>query len=188
MINLNEGAALTQTTINNINNAYTAIQETNTVVDNNQVTINGLTDEVDREFHHNSRIFPQYSGETWVMTAGLTNNIFSDWIGVVDSEPVYLADKCTTGYHLHITAIALEDASDKDKIYNLELAYGESIKTIITRARFMSGNTKAGATSPVKIRAEHIPCGEPIFYRLQCETGGATLQCHIRFHLDPIAE
>lgn len=186
MINLNTGIPITQTTINNIDNAYTSIQETDVRVTNVRNELDGLTEEVDREFHHNSQIFPQYSGETWILTAGNANDTFGDWAGVVDSEPVYLANRCADGYNLHITAVALEDASNKDKIYNVELAYGEDTKTIITRARFMTGNVKEGAANVTKVRAEYVPYGESIFYRLQCETANATCQLHIRFHLDAV--
>ena len=178
MIDLNIGVPLTQTIITNVANTYD-------IANDNQTTVNGLTDEVDREFHHETILFPSTPSKTWILTAGAVNNAFSDWAQIVDNALVALSDSCIEGYNLHITGISIEDASAKDKIYTLELAYGAT-KTVITRGRFMSGNTKAGAANNFNVRAEFIPCGESMFYRLQCETGGATLQLHLRFHLDTI--
>ena len=180
MINLNEGIALTQTTINQIDT-------TNTNVVNNQTTVNGLTNEVDREFHHETVLFPEGSNETYIMSAGSTNNVFGDWAEVADNVLNKLSDKCEGEFNLHITGLVLEDASVKDKIYVCEIAYGDN-KTMVSRGRFMAGNAKEGVTQAVKVKAEHIPCSELIYTRLKCETASATLQVHIRYHFDTVSE
>lgn len=180
MIDLKAGAILTQTVINNIT-------ETGTKVTNIQNDVTGLNDEIDREFHHDSWVFPENSNETYIMSAGAVSNVFGAWAEMVNNVSAKLSDKCRSGYHLHISGVVLEDASVKDKIYIYEIAYGDG-KTVVSRGRFMSGNTKAGAVNPVKVRAEHIPFGELIYARLKCETANATLQGHIRYHLDPIGE
>ncbi len=185
MINLgSEIATISQSIINTINNTANTTTNTENVTTNNQTILGVLNEEIDTEFHHNTLIFPEYSGKTWALTAGATNNVFSDWAEIVDSEPVALSDRGSPNYHMHISAVVLEDASVKDKIYNVEIAYSNDY-TRITRCRFMTGNAKEGASNVTKVRAEYIPNGEPIFYRLQCETANATCQLHIRFHLDP---
>jgi len=187
MINLNTGVVLTQTVINNITETDERVTNIQTEINNVQTNITGLDDEIDKEFHHDTQIFPEQSNYTWVPTAGSPNNTYGDWAEIIDSNSITLQSKDVVGYHLHISAVVLEDASVKDKVYTIEIAYGDN-KTPITAARFMTGNTKEGAANSTKVRAEHIPHGEQIFYRLQCETAGATCQLHLRFHIDPEEE
>ncbi len=188
MINLKNG--ITESDITNITNTrstVTAIETTvnnvETNVTNNTTIVDELNTEIDREFHHKTCIFPEQSNATCTLTAGAVANTFSGWAELIDSAPVKLSSRDEAGYHMHISGIMLEDASKKDEVYVIEFAYGIT-KTAITRQRFMAGNVKVGTTQAIKVRAEHIPYGELIYYRMRAETALATCQINIRFHLD----
>jgi len=166
-------ASISGATITNIDSEVTNITE---VVDK-------LMSEIDHENHHNSKVFPIDSNGTVTLTAGASNNVWSDWTELNDNAGTNLIDIFTghPTWNRHITAIVLEDASIKDKVFNVELAYGDD-KTRITQARFMTGNTKEGAANVTRVRAEYIPYTETIYYRMQCETANATIQVHLRAH------
>ena len=68
--------------------------------------------------------------------------------------------------------------SASGKLYELHLAYGSS-KTIITRIRLKGG---AVPKQESRIYGFYIPAGSTVYYKLKCETGGATLNLHLRYH------
>jgi len=117
------------------------------------------------------------------LAAGEVANTFGLWSRVEDNNGVHFSEIFTghLTWDRHISAIVLEDASIKDKIYYLELAYGDA-RTMITRMRLIAGNTKVGATNRATVRAAHIPSGEYLYYRMMCETANATLEIHLRTH------
>lgn len=128
--------------------------------------------------HHVTNIFPEDTNETVTFTAG-DANVFSSWAEIVDNNTVTFTSKVTED--VDISAILIESASVTDKVFLIELSYG-SEKTIITRYRFIAGETSfLPAIQQIRIRASYIPSGETIYYRLKCETGAATCTLHIRY-------
>jgi len=178
MINLNTGVALSQTTVNEITN-------TNTTVTNSETTINEVDEEILQEFHHNTKIFPENSGIALTLTAGPVANAFDGdvWGRLTDEDGNHFDEMFTRHptWDRHLSAIVMEDASARDKVYHLEISYGDS-RTMVTRMRFIAGNTKAGATNRTAVRAVHVPAGERIYYHMMCETANATLEVHLRAH------
>jgi len=136
---------------------------------------------VGEEFHHISDIFPDGSDETLTFTAGGTPNIFDAWAEVVDSGANKLSDSFTAD--TMITAFLIESCSVRDKVYIFELAYGDD-KTIMARYRLIAGETvKLPAIQQIRIRSEHYPNDELVYYRMKCETAGATCELHIRYYI-----
>ena len=154
--------------------AYNAANGTDlAVVDTN-------VDELIVEEQHITAIFPEDTDETVTLAAGTPANTWGAWVEIVDDNSVTLSSKATA-VNMHISTIMVEDSSVKDKIYMVEIAYG-SAHTVVSRQRYMAQNTKVGTVQQAKVRAEHIPAGETIYYRAKCETASATVQVHLRYH------
>ena len=132
-----------------------------------------------REIQHDTHIFPEDTDEFITFTAGVGDNEWSDWVEIVDSSANSFSDKATAT--LHISALMIEDANVKDKVYLIEIAYGDD-KTFVAPYRFISGEAKLPAEQQIRIRADHVPAGEKIYYRMKCESGGKTCDLHIRYH------
>jgi len=150
----------------------------------------GCADPVKVDFlyldsQHESYIFPEDTDETVTFTAGGVANVFGSWaeiavdvIGTTFSSK--LADK-----NAHISGILIEDMSVKDKHYLLEIAYGDDEVNVL-RHRFIAWDAKKlDAVNYMKIRAADIPAGETVYYRMKCETGGATGEISLRWHPHP---
>ena len=152
-------------------------------VDTKVDTIDGIVDILLLEAEHITAVFPEDTDETVTFAAGGTNHIWSAWAEIVDNNAVTLSSKLAS-IEGHISSIMVEDASVKDKAYMVEIAYGAA-KTIVSRQRYMAKDSKVGTTQQVRIRAAQIPAGETIYYRAKCETSGATIQVHLRYHLHP---
>jgi len=133
------------------------------------------------EIDHVSNYFPIDSAETVTFTAGAVDNIFGAWVEVVDNNAVTFSSKLITSCG-HISNISVEDASVKDKIYILEIAYGDS-KIVVVRDRVLSASIQLSTVQHGRRVSKSIPAGKTIYYRLKCETGGATLQISLRYHL-----
>jgi len=131
---------------------------------------------------HESSIFPEDSDEVVTFAAGAPANTFGSWAEIaVDGNGTTFSSKVATE-NAHISGILIEDLSDKDKRYLLEIAYGDD-KTDVLRHRFLSGEVKKlEAVQFMRIRAEVIPAGETVYYRLKCETAGATCEISLRYH------
>lgn len=127
---------------------------------------------------HLNYLFPEDSDETGTFTAGGPND-FGAWAEIVDNNAVTLSSKATSD--MHISSIIAEDASEKDKVYVMEISYGDD-KTIVARARMLSATNKIGHTYQERMRNLIIPAGETIYYRMKCETGQATAVFHFRYH------
>jgi len=115
-------------------------------------------------------------------TAGGVANTFGAWVEIaVDVIGTTFSSKLAeeTG---HISGLLIEELSDKDKRYLLEIAYGDD-KTVILRHRFIAWDVKKlDAVNFMRIRAEAIPAGETVYYRMKCETAGATCEVSLRYH------
>lgn len=132
------------------------------------------------EMFHESHLFPEDSNETITFTAGGVNNTFSAWAEIVDNNAVTLSSKFATEDG-HISSITLIDANTNDKVYIIELSYGAS-KIIITPYEFVSGTVLLPPIQQLRIRSQAIPTGETVYYRMKCETGGATCRVSFRYH------
>lgn len=127
---------------------------------------------------HNTHIFPEATGATITLTAG-AGDTWSAWVEIQDSGLVTLSSKITST--AHISAIAVESTSAQNETWMVEISYGSS-NTICARARFVSQSI--GMLELVqffRIRSEHIPAGETIYYRLMCSAGAATCLVHFRY-------
>ena len=130
--------------------------------------------------HHVAQVFPEDTDQTVTFTAGGVANTWGDWTEILDNEANKFSDEVTDP--THISAFLIEAASEDDVVYLFEVAYGDA-KTTIARYRFISGVTlKLPAIQQIRIRGYHFPPGELIYYRMKCETGGATLELHIRHY------
>lgn len=129
---------------------------------------------------HETFIFPEDSNETITFAAGDVINIFGAWAEIVDNNGIKLSSKFLL--NSHISSINMEKASIKDKIYILEISYGDS-KIVVIRCRFLSGDTiKLNHIFQGRIRALEIPSGEKVYYKMKCETADATIIIHMRYH------
>lgn len=131
------------------------------------------------ESHHLTKIFPEDTDETVTFTAGGVANTFGAWAEIVDNVPNTFSSKITSP--THITAFMIEDASKKDVAYLLEVAYGEA-KTVVSRYRFISGETKLPPIQQMRVRSDDIPVGETVYYRMKCESAGETCTLHLRYY------
>lgn len=141
-----------------------------------------LIAELILEIQHESAIFPEDTDEVVTFTAGGTVNTFGTWAEIaVDGNGTTFSSKLAEVIG-HISAILIEDLDTVDKRYLLEIAYGAD-KTNMLRHRFLSGDAKKlAAVNYMKIRAEEIPAGETVYYRMKCETAGATCEISLRYH------
>ena len=142
-----------------------------------------VLDELQLEQSHDTRIFPESTDRKVEFTAGGSTNAWGTWAVVEDdtpTTPVKLSDRGES--NMHISAIAVEDLSDKDMRYMFEIAFGGD-KTIVARHRFVSGeNKKLAAITFPRIRTRNVPAGEEIYYQMMCETAGATCEVSFRYH------
>jgi len=133
---------------------------------------------------HDSHIFPEDTDETVIFTAGNVNHTWLAWTEIVDNNAVTLSSKvAATG--MHISAILIEDVDTTGNTYMYEIGYGAS-HTVVARARFAASSANKGnPIQEARIRADHIPTGETVYYRMKCETASATAQISVRYHDPP---
>jgi len=132
------------------------------------------------EANHESFYFPEDTNETVTVVASAVDNAFSLWAEVVDNNAVTFSSKFVTKLG-HITSILVEQANVSDKVYLLEIACGVA-RTIIGRLRFYVGTKFIGAVLKTDLRPPQIPIGCTVYYRMKCETGGATAVVSFRYH------
>lgn len=145
--------------------------------------INEIRDNVDElinESSHLSYYFPEDSNEIITFTAGGGVNTFGAWAEIVDNNAVTFSSKVASDIG-HISLVSVEQTSVADKVYILEIAYGAT-KVIITRHRVLVGAGRL-SSAQTRVRALKIPAGETVYYRMKCETAGATAQVALRYHL-----
>jgi len=131
---------------------------------------------------HESDIFPEDTDESLTFTAGTPVNTFGSWVEIaVDGDGETFSSKIATE-NAHISGILIEDMSDKDKHYLLEVAYGDD-KNNVLRHRFIAWDVKKlDAVNFMRIRAAEIPAGETVYYRMKCETALASCEISLRYH------
>ncbi len=131
---------------------------------------------------HESAIFPEDTDEVVTFAAGGDANTFGTWAEVkVDGNGTTFSSKLAE-VEGHISGLLIEDMSVKDKHYLLEIAYGDD-KVNVLRHRFIAWDIKKlDAVNFMKIRADDIPAGETVYYRMKCETALATCEISLRYH------
>lgn len=132
------------------------------------------------EMHHASMIFPEASDETITLTAGDPANTNGAWVEIVDNNAATLSSKFASNDG-HIHSAQVETFSVEDKIYVLEIAWGDA-KTEVLHLRFLK-NADGYPIQQNRVLSDDIPMGETIYYRMMCETAGATCTVSIRYHL-----
>ena len=131
--------------------------------------------------HHHTHPFPEDTDESVTFVAGSPANTFGSWAEIVDNLGVKLSDKLTL--NAQITAILIESCSVTDKVYFMQIAYGDA-KIVIACYRFVAGQTVfLPAIQQMRIRTTHIPPTEKIYYRMKCETASADCNLHLRYYL-----
>jgi len=145
----------------------------------------GDTVHIDETFdavHHVSAIYPADTNLTVTLTAHANANTWSAWAELTDSgattfSSLLAAQKC------HITAFYVEELSDIDTIYMMEIAYGAA-KVQIAAGRFAGATKFQVPPGNFRFWAPDIPAGETVYYRLKSASAVAdTAQIHLRYHL-----
>jgi len=199
--------------VNNIysllTNLNTTIQELNNLTNSNNTELNQLLRDLsiikqdvsllptninnvlqylaesEIEQHHETHIFPSRTDVDVVFTAGAVANTWSAWSEIVDGNNVKFEDKLRLSEFIvmHISSIQIEEANQTGNVYMIEIAYG-SPRITITRLRYISGaQAKLEGIQQMRIRADFIPRDKKLYYRCMAETGGATCNVSIRYHL-----
>ena len=142
-------------------------------------------DEIIHELEHESYVFPEATDLTVDLgLAGAIVNVWSAWQEVVDSAaptPNKFSDKFATKEG-HISAIQVEEATPADERFMVEIAYGAA-KTIVSRARFMSGATPILASiQQQRVRPLANPVGETVYYRMMCSKNTGACKVNLRYH------
>ncbi|GAH56787.1 unnamed protein product [marine sediment metagenome] len=139
------------------------------------------TGELILEQAHITRVFPATTDLTCTLTANVVAHNWSAWAEVQDSGGAKLSD-LNGSQVLHFSSIVIEWCSDTDKLYQIELAYGDD-KIAIAPLRIISGDKNfLPPIQQMRIRALTIVIGEKIYYRMMSETGGATCKVSFRYH------
>ncbi|MBA7559838.1 hypothetical protein ES708_01454 [subsurface metagenome] len=141
-----------------------------------------LVEEIWTCMVHRSYIFPDDIAKTATLTAGVGDGDYGDWAELADNLGAKLSDLTTAD--LNISGLKIRSESAADKLYQLELGYGESAAavTVIDPHEFGSGTKKVEGDEQVRFRPPLIPAGSKVYYRMKCETGGATCTVTTRYH------
>jgi len=140
------------------------------------------TEELISEQAHVTHIFPATTNLTCTLTAHANANTWDSWAEPQDSAALKFSDCNLTIWDLHLTAIMIEWSSVIDKLYMIEMAYSDP-KINFARVRLTSGDKNfLPPIQYMRIRAADIPYNEKIYYRMMCETGGATCRVSFRYH------
>jgi len=119
-------------------------------------------------------LFPDVTNVTVTLTAGNTN-VWSNWAQIVDSTGDNISSKfvADAGY---ISDMYIYDHSAVDKLYCLEISYGDNFTTL---ARVMYHTAFKEAA---QIKSRLIPAGEQVYYRMMCSgANGATAKVGFRY-------
>ena len=85
-------------------------------------------DQLRYEMEHDSEIFPDSTARIVEFTAGTPINTWSAWVEVEDDTPVTpITFSSKVIGETHLSGILIEDLSDKDKRYELEIVWGVMI-------------------------------------------------------------
>lgn len=134
------------------------------------------------EAHHRSYYFPDDISKTVTLTAGVGDNDFGDWAEIADNLGAIFSDE--TIHDLGISAMQVRQESVADKLYLFEVGYGLAVDAVtnIDIHEFGSGTKFVDGDEVAWFRPPLVPAGQKIYYRMKCETGGATCQVIFRYH------
>ncbi|MCK4721768.1 MAG: hypothetical protein KAT75_00620 [Dehalococcoidia bacterium] len=146
--------------------------------------VDDLVDFLVLEARHETHLWPEDSDEVCTLTAGAVNNAFSDWAELdIDGDGDTLSSKFADDIG-HLSAVSILHVETTDVEYILEIAYGDD-RTNIARQLFMArGVYKLAGVFFQRIRAQSIPAGETVYYRMKCAAGGNTCEISVRYHFD----
>lgn len=132
--------------------------------------------------HYRSYIFPDDIAKTATLTAGAGAGDYGDWAELADNLGATLSDLATSD--LHISGLKIRSESAADKLYQIELGCGASADavSVIDPHELGSGTKHVEGDEQVRFRPPLIPAGSKVYYRMKCETGGATCIITIRYH------
>ncbi len=132
--------------------------------------------------HHRSYTFPDDIAKTVTLAAGAGAGDYGAWAEIADNLGVKLSDLTTDG--LHVSSVKIRSESAADKLYQIEFGYGESAEavTVWDIHELGSGTKKVEGDEQVRFRPPVIPAGSKVYYRMKCETGGATCTVTMRYH------
>jgi len=135
-----------------------------------------------KEMHHRSFLFPDDISKTVTFTAGGAGFAFGAWAEIADNLAVTFGSKTTS--ELGISSLKIRSESVADKLYQIEIGYGDSAAavTVIDPHEFGSGTKHVEGDEQARFRPPVIPVGKKIYYRMKCETGGATCDVVFRYH------
>jgi hypothetical protein len=121
-------------------------------------------------------IYPEQTNYACTLSANDIANSFSSWLEITDNSSTTLSSKFVddNGYLAEILAF---EFSVPNVAYILEISYGED-NIVIGRLAFYA---RANAISSVLVKSHIIPKNQKIYYRVMCETGGASFRAYLRY-------
>jgi len=129
---------------------------------------------------HASMIFPEATDESVTFTSHVAADTWSAWAEIVDNNAVTFSSKITSD--THICAIGIESTETTDLLWMIEIAYGAAY-TPVARVRYVSQKTgRLDIVPSFRLRSEHIPTGETVYYRLMCSVGNNDTTIHLRYY------
>jgi hypothetical protein len=160
--------------------AAAAVANAEAAVTNAEAAVVAAQETLDVLLLHNENevfLYPDTCTKTATFTAGDGVDTWGAWAEITDSGATTLSSKfaADSGY---LVEIMTHDYSVADKIFMIELSYGAA-KTVIGRSKIRSDWTYVQA-----LRSVVIPSGQTVYYRMQCETGNATLEADFRYYFD----
>lgn len=141
-----------------------------------------LLEDMHDTLHHTSSIFPANTNLTCTFTANATVNTYSSWVEIGDSASTKFSAAFADAKG-HVTSMLIEDVSEVNTLYMMQLAYGDA-KTLISSVRFAGGTKFQAPDTQSRFWAPPIPAGETFYYRMKTATSAAdTCLVHFRYHL-----
>jgi len=136
-----------------------------------QATLNTLKLHTENEVY----LYPNMSTTNVTFTAGGGVDTYGNWAEINSSTGITLSSvfAAHAGY---LSEIMTHNYNAADKVYIIEIAYGGD-KTIVGRVKIRSDWTYV-----LDLNSVVIPLGETVYYRMQCETAGATLLADFRYY------
>ncbi len=130
---------------------------------------------------HTTEIFPDDTNLTLTFTAHANAHTWLAWTEIADSGANTMTSLFTSNPG-HVTALYIEELSDIDAIYMLEISYGAA-KVLVTSGRFAGATKFQVPPGNLKFATVEIPSGKTVYYRMKSGTAVAdTALVHFRYH------
>jgi len=126
-------------------------------------------------------LFPEATNITCTLAAGGGNNTWGAWVQIQDSNALLFSTRfaARAGF---LSECALSNFSVDLSRYMFEIGWG-AVPTVVARGMCISATAATGPLPYfVDLRSGQIPAGELIYYRMMCETGGATCLVGFRYY------